>query len=131
MTVPFPLESQLVKLLFTMLMIIHLFACSTEENFNGGTTGSVNAITTGISLSWMAPTERDDGSLIALSEIAGYRVYYGTTQGNYTDQLDINDGTVDQTTLNNLSSGTYYLVVTTIDTDGRESSFSPEIVRTI
>jgi hypothetical protein len=62
-----------------------------------------------------------------LSEIAGYKVYYGTTQGKYPDSVTINDGTAEGYTFTGFSTGTYYFVVTTLDTDGRESKPSPEV----
>ncbi len=77
-----------------------------------------------VSLSWVAPAEREDNTGISLSEIAGYKVYYGTTQGNYNNSVDINDGTAEGYTFNNFSYGTYYFVVTTYDTERRESQYS-------
>jgi len=80
-----------------------------------------------VSLSWVAPSEREDNTGIDLSEIAGYKVYYGTTQGDYTSSIDINDHTAVGHTFNNFSAGTYYFVVTTFDTEGRESQYSSEV----
>ena len=77
-----------------------------------------------IILSWVAPAEREDNSALSLSAIAGYKVYYGTTQGQYTDSVTINNGTAAGYTFTGLPAGTYYFVVTTIDTEGRESQYS-------
>jgi hypothetical protein len=84
-----------------------------------------------INLSWVAPVEREDGTPIAMAEIAGYRVYYGTSQGSYPNQVDISNGSTMQVTLGNLVSGTYYIVVTTYDMDGRESAFSQVVTKSI
>jgi len=84
-----------------------------------------------ITLSWVAPVAREDNSALSLSAIAGYKIYYGTTQGQYSSSATINDGSATDYTFNNFSSATYYFVVTTIDTDGRESQYSPEISRAI
>lgn len=81
----------------------------------------------GFSLSWAAPVEREDNSPILLSEIAGYRVYYGTTQSQYPNSFTINDGTAEGYVFTDFSTGTYYFVVTTLDTDGRESKRSAEV----
>jgi fibronectin type 3 domain-containing protein len=83
-----------------------------------------------ITVSWIAPVEREDGTPISMSEIAGYRVYYGKSQGDYTRQVDIKKSSVMSATLSNLVAGIYYLVVTTIDDAGRESAFSQEIIMT-
>ncbi len=130
MTVPSFFNYQLSKYIVTLAVIFQLAACTTADNFNGSTTGGY-ATASAISLSWIAPSERDDGTSISMAEISGYRIYYGTTQGTYTEQIDVNDGNVDQATLDNLTSGTYYLVLTTVDIDGRESTYSDEVVRII
>ena len=85
----------------------------------------------GISVAWRAPVERENGSPISMAEIAGYRVYYGKSRGNYTNEVDINGSSVMEVTLSNLTSGTYYIVVTTVDSNGRESAFSQEVIRTL
>ena len=84
-----------------------------------------------INLSWNAPVEREDGTPISMAEIAGYRVYYGTSQGNYTNEVNINNSSTMQVTLSNLSSGTYYIVMTTFDVDGRESAYSQVVIKNI
>ena len=81
-------------------------------------------------LSWVAPTEREDGSVLSLSAIAGYRIYYGVEKGIYPGQIDINDHTASQAQLSGFPSGKYFVVMTTIDTDGRESIFSLEVEMT-
>jgi hypothetical protein len=88
-------------------------------------------VTGSTTLSWTAPVARADGSPLSLADIEGYRIYYGTSAGNYPNSVDINDGTAVQLTLNNLPVGTYHLVMTTYDVAGRESVFSPEVIKTI
>jgi len=87
--------------------------------------------TADISLSWVAPVEREDNAPISLSEIAGYKIYYGPTQGQYPDNITINDGSAVDYTFQNFTAGTYYFVVTTIDTAGRESGYSTVVAFTI
>ncbi len=124
---------EITKTLIALLAILQLVACNSAENFTqvadaAGTTSMVG--TTGAVLSWVAPVARDDESPISMAEIAGYRIYYGTTQGTYPQQVEINDAYVDEFELDDLSlaSGTYYAVMTTVDSDGRESGFSDEII---
>ena len=100
--------------LLILLVLFQLVAC------NSGTEASRGSAT----LSWTAPSEREDGTPIALSEIAGYRVYYGPSTGNYPHRVDIADSLAVQTILQNLPPGDYVFVVTTLDTQGRESSYS-------
>jgi hypothetical protein len=60
------------------------------------------------------------------ASVAGYYVYYGTTSGIYTEQIDA--GTETTVTISNLTPGlTYYFAVTAYATDIAESDFSNEI----
>ncbi len=89
--------------------------------------GSGSGTLKNLTISWTAPSARADGTPLPLSEIAGYRIYFGTSRYNYGTTVAIDDGSMVQGTINNLNAGTtYYFVMTTIDTEGRESSFSPE-----
>jgi len=97
--------------------IIYDVTVQFEISTQPGVTGSVY-------LSWVAPVARTDETALALSEIAGYTVYYGKSMGNYSDSLIINDGSATAVTITDLPVGTYYLVLTTRDTDGRESEYS-------
>jgi hypothetical protein len=112
---------------------IYTLTCSGE----GGSTSDSVTVTVNepapsgqdINLSWVAPAEREDGTPISMSEIAGYKIYYGTSQGQYTTSIDINDGSAEGYTITGLPSGTYYIVVTTYDVDGLESGY-PQAVST-
>jgi hypothetical protein len=62
------------------------------------------------------------------SDLAGYKVYYGTSSRNYTWFLDV--GNVTSTTVANLSDGlTYYFAATAYDTaqPPLESTYSAEV----
>ena len=105
--------------LLALSLVFPLVGCS------GGDAGSSDSSP---ALSWVAPSEREDGTGLGLSEIAGFRIYYGTESGNYSDTISIDDHSATQVMLAGIPSGTYYTVMTVVDTDGRESSFSaPEI----
>ncbi|MGA3118059.1 MAG: fibronectin type III domain-containing protein, partial [Syntrophobacteraceae bacterium] len=58
--------------------------------------------------------------------VAGYDVYYGLSSGNYT--TTVNAGNTTSTTLQNLSSPTYYIAVSAYDSNNDQSGFSPELV---
>ena len=80
-----------------------------------------------ITLNWTAPVTRADGSPIALSEIAGFTIHYGTSMGSYPNMLNVDDGSATSATIADLQVGTYYLVATTRDNEGRESGYSGEL----
>ena len=139
MTISQLLSQVLSKSFFTLLITLLLCACNAGEAYNGNTGAGVGVIqettpqedTQVVALSWTAPVEREDGTPISMSEIAGYRVYYGTSEGNYPNQIDIADSYNMQATLSNLASGTYYIVVTSYDMDGRESAFSEIVTKSV
>lgn len=116
------------------LAVVTMTACVVEEEASqvsagyitvtGNNGGGSDTSTGGFSLSWTAPVIRSDGSPMSLAEIDGYRVYYGSTQGNYPDSVDVSDGTATSATISNVPVGEYYIVMTTYDSDGRESTQS-------
>jgi len=91
----------------------------------------VMAIATGsATLSWAAPTQNSDGS--PLLDLAGYKVYWGTSSGNYTNSVTLNGAGMTTYVVENLLSGTtYYFAVTSFNSDGLESDFSNEASKTI
>ena len=78
----------------------------------------------GVVLSWVAPTTRADDSFLPVSELDGYRIYYGTTAGDLNVLVDLNDDSVTEYTVDTLPSGNYYFAVTAYDTEGAESDLS-------
>jgi hypothetical protein len=85
----------------------------------------VSRPTTGdINLSWIAPATRTNGAVLSLSEIAGYRIYMGSTARNLAPVLDLEDGTLNRYVMRDLDNGTYYFAVTAYDTAGNESRLS-------
>ncbi len=73
-------------------------------------------------LSWTPPTENDDGT--ALTDLDGYRIYWGTTPGNYPNSVTIgNEGTTTYV-VDNLAPGTYEFVATSFNASGVESVYS-------
>lgn len=77
------------------------------------------------------PTQREDNTPLGLSEIAGFRIYCGTTPGDYPDMVYLPGATLPDTIWNtdslNRPSGSSYCVITTLDIDGRESRYSNEV----
>jgi len=72
---------------------------------------------TSLNLSWDANTEDD---------LAGYKVYYGTSSGNYGEPIDAGNVTVYE--LEELNEGiTYYIAITAYDTSNNESEKSDEV----
>ncbi len=70
------------------------------------------------------PTTNTDGT--PLGDLAGYKIYYGQSSGNYT--VTVNVGNVTSYPLPDLAEGkTYYFAATAYDVSGNESGFSNEV----
>lgn len=77
-----------------------------------------------ITLSWTAPTQNEDGS--ALTDLAAYKFYYGTSPGSYSNQVRVNSPGITTYVLENLTPATYYIAATAINASGIESQLSNE-----
>lgn len=82
-----------------------------------------------VTLSWAAPTENEDGT--PLTDLDGYRLYWGTTPGSYPNTVTIDNPSVTTYLVDNLAPGTYEFVATSFNTTGVESDYSSPIVKTV
>ncbi len=91
---------------------------------------AVDAVALGsVTLSWTPPTENEDGS--ALLDLAGYKIYWGTTSGNYPNSITIDNSSVSIYVVDNLSPGTYEFVATSFNTAGVESVYSNTAMKVV
>jgi phosphodiesterase/alkaline phosphatase D-like protein len=82
---------------------------------------STAAIAAEASLAWDANTEAD---------LAGYKVYFGTSSRSYGTPVDVGNQTA--FTVAGLNNGqTYYFAVTAYDSSGNESGYSAEVNKTV
>lgn len=82
-------------------------------------------------LSWNAPTMRSDGSALPLSELAGYRIYTGTTPDALVPLIDINDPGTTTHTITKLPAAQHYYAVSAYNISGVESERSAVVSKTI
>ncbi len=94
-----------VQLLFAVLFVL---------------AGSGTLLAADVTLQWDANTETD---------LAGYKLYYGTAPGVYGSPIVV--GKVTTYTLTGVAPGTYYFAVTAYNNTGVESGFSNEVTTTI
>ncbi len=83
-------------------------------------------------IAWSAPVTNTDGT--SLTDLAGYKLYYGPSSGVYSGYVNLGDITsVSLTTLATMlpAPGTYYISLTVYNATGVESSFSNEVYITI
>lgn len=82
-----------------------------------------------MTLSWTPPTQNTDGT--TLTDLAGYRIYYGLSAGTYPNKIDINTAGISTFVVENLTPNTYYVVATSINSMGIESSYSNVAIKTV
>lgn len=80
-------------------------------------------------LTWTPPTTNTNGT--PLTNLAGYRVRWGTAAGNYPNAVTLNNAGLATYVVGNLAPGTYYFVVTALNSAGVESQFSNMASKTI
>jgi len=102
---------------FALLMLLASLILTGCDGGGGGNSGGT------IRLAWDANSEDD---------LAGYKVYYGTASGAYTNSKDVGMATQSNSTvyyaLEGLTPGQiYFIAVTAYNTSGSESDFSNEV----
>ncbi len=74
-----------------------------------------------VTLSWDPNTETD---------LAGYKIHYGTASNSYSARIDVHNVTT--YTVTGLTAGqTYYFAATAYDTSGNESGYSNQVVHSV
>ncbi|MFZ3091178.1 MAG: fibronectin type III domain-containing protein [Nitrospirota bacterium] len=124
---PLP-ETRRGKLLPLALSLFFFILCLLNAN---------TVLAASVTLTWDAPTTNSDNT--ALTDLSGYRVYMSTTSGQYNSGNIVKNnipassstgGVTETTTVDNLTNGTYYFIVTAYDIYGNESGNSNEIQKT-
>ncbi len=81
------------------------------------------------SLQWVAPTENTNGS--PLTNLAGYRIYYGTSATTMNQSVQIANPSINTYLLPNLSPATWFFAVKAYTSANVESSASAVASKTI
>jgi len=95
----------------------------------GATSISSSASIGAATLSWVPPSENTDGS--ALTDLAGYRIYYGTGPNSLTEVVDVPTVGISDFVIDHLTAGTYYFSIRAYTAAGIESALSNVVSDTI
>jgi hypothetical protein len=78
--------------------------------------------TANATVNWVPPTKNTNGS--ALTDLAGIRIYYGTSPSNLSQMVQVADPTETSYTISNLAAGTWYFGGVAYTTTGVQSAMS-------
>lgn len=122
-----------------LLASILLAGCNqTSSQAAQSATASAPAQTTSISttptsksadVSWTPPTTNTNGS--ALTDLAGYRIYYGTSPDTLNQTIQVPNAGATDYMVQGLSQGTWYFAVVAYTNTGLESNLSNVASKTI
>jgi hypothetical protein len=85
--------------------------------------GAVNAPGTGgVTISWIAPTERVDGA--PLTNLSGFLIAYGTSENALSNSIFVDNPSVDRFVFQDLKPGRYYFAIRAVTTSGELSELS-------
>lgn len=130
------------KLIIIGLIFASFSGCGADGTVGPDTstsTSSVGAVfcnngagaSSGITVAWDVPTEYSDNSPLYFSDIDGLRIYFGTEPKRYNHIISINNPAMTSCSIPVSASDTYYIAMTVVTKDGRESDYSNEIVRSL
>ena len=80
-------------------------------------------------LSWQAPTTNTDGA--ALTDLAGYRIYYGMTADDLTQTVQLTGVGLQTYVIEDLGSGTWYFAIKAVTRTSVESALSDVVSKAI
>lgn len=80
-------------------------------------------------LSWEAPTTTTTGA--SLTNLAGYRIYYGISEDDLSQTIQLAGVGLQTYVIDNLGQGTWYFAVRAVTSAGVESGLSNIVSKTI
>jgi Fibronectin type III domain len=128
---------KLRKLAWVIALVGALLAGCHESSTGSSTTTAVSGTQApsapssegAATLSWEAPTTDTNGA--PLSNLAGYRIYYGTDATNLTQTVQLMSVGVQTYVIDNLAPGTWYFAIKAVSATGAESVLSDIVSKTI
>lgn len=123
-------KSTFRHLSITVAFLFYLSGCGAPGSDSSSSGVSVVPQGNGSALvSWTPPTQNTDGS--ALTNLAGYRIYYGISSGSYSEAVTVNGPGITSLLVENLGVADWYFVMTAYNASGIESAASNEVSKFI
>ncbi len=115
-----------------LLLAVALAGCNSQDSSSGTGSNTSQAAPVGngtATLSWEAPTTTTSGQ--ALSNLSGYRIYYGVDQNNLSEVVSLDSVGIQTYVIDNLGTGTWYFAIKAVTAAGVESALSNVVSKTI
>jgi hypothetical protein len=118
-------------MLLALLSVLALGGCHTFDNGSQGAAPQASSVQGPgtATLSWEAPTTTTSGG--ALTDLAGYRIYYGLKAEDLTQTVQLTGVGLQTYMIENLAQGTWYFAVKAVTSAGVESALSNIVSKTI
>ncbi|WP_179957691.1 fibronectin type III domain-containing protein [Exilibacterium tricleocarpae] len=88
-------------------------------------------VTASATLSWLPPSEREDGDPLVVGAIGGYEINYRMVGGEQFSSVVVNDGAATEVVLEDLQAGRYEIYIHAFDNEGLYSIPSDTIFTSI
>lgn len=102
--------------------------CNNVRRYSTVAPDPVTPVRTAV-LSWTPPTQNTNGT--ALTNLAGYRIAYGTSATALTQTIQVANPGLSNYTMTNLSPGTYYFGIRAYTSGGTESELSNVVSKVV
>jgi hypothetical protein len=127
-------RSTVKKLLIYTAFLFVLNGCGGGSSGGGSDSGAsgVSVVQKGDGtalLSWTPPTENTDNS--TLTDLAGYKIYYGTFPGDYDKTITIDNEGLSSYLVEELAAADWCFVMTAFNLSEIESAYSIEVCKSI
>lgn len=113
-----------------------IFEVTATDNDGGTASDRVNIVIKPqplkgmVTLNWSKPTQNTDSS--ALTDLSGFKIYYGESQDNLSAHIVIEDPTAYAKVIENLTANTtYFFAMTAFNSKGVESDLSAVVSKLI
>jgi len=124
---------KLTRLCVLLLGVLFALAgCNFHDDDHSASTATPSSLPTGpgsATLSWDAPTTTTQG--VALTNLAGYRIYYGPHTNELSQTVQVNGVGLQTYMIDNLGQGTWYFAIKAVTSTGVESPMSNVVSKTI
>ncbi len=108
-------------------VLLGLYGCHKASDTATMATSDGNGVA---KVSWVAPTQNNDGSRI--TDLSGYMIYYGPGPENLNQSIEVKDPRTTTYTVKKLKSGTtYYFSVVAFRAGGIRGGPSPTVANAI